>query len=100
MRRPAISLSVQQSGEPAYHIGTVQPPTINGKPVYTAASEFLGKRSPEGKPVNVHDALDDLWAEWREAVPHPDCDSEFVAWLVAEKGWKEVPAIDGHTFET
>lgn len=98
MRRLSIPLSVQQSGEPAYHIGTVQPPTVNGKSVFVTG--FEGQRKPNGEAVNIHDALDNLWAEWRKAVPTPDSDSEFVAWLVAEKGWKEVPAIDGHTFET
>lgn len=99
MTRLSISLSVQQSGEDAYYIGTVSPPTVNGKPIYARGDSFQGQRTPDGRPVNVHDALDDLWAEWREVVPQPDCDSEFVAWLVAEKGWKEVPAIEEHTFE-
>jgi len=25
---------------------------------------------------------------WREAVPHPECDSDFIQWLV-KRGWKK-----------
>lgn len=37
-------------------------------------------------------ALDDLWDEWRESVPHPDSDAEFIDWLTANKaGFSEPP---------
>ena len=97
-----VVISVRQSGEDEeYQIGAVSPPTVNDKPVYTQGDEFLGKRSPAGKPINVHDALDDLWAEWREAVEHPDSDSEFVEWLVQKKGWRhaEIDVLQ-HVIET
>ena len=95
-----VVVSVRQSGESEEHeIGTVSPPTVNGKPVYSR--DFRGQRTPEGKPVNVHDALDDLWAEWRKAVARPDSDGEFVDWLVGEKGWNHAEIdVLRHVIET
>ena len=75
-----ITLMVQQSDEEAYIIGTVTPPAT----------------LPDD---DTDAALDELWAEWREAEPTPDADSEFVAWLVA-KGWREVESHGQHTFHT
>ena len=98
---PMVTIRVQQSGEEAYDIGIVCPPTVNGKPVYVDDDGFLGKRSPEGVAINIHDALDDLWAEWREEVPFPDTDSEFVEWLVEQKGWTEPDQqVCAHVIET
>jgi hypothetical protein len=97
-----VTVRVRQFGEDAeYDLGMVSPPTVNGKPVYTADEEFRGKRSPVGRPASVHDALDDLWAEWRKAVEHPDADSEFIDWLVTEKGWKHAEVeVVAHVIET
>ncbi len=75
-----ITLLVQQSGEDAYIIGNVTPPAS----------------IPDDK---LDAALDGLWAEWREEEPTPDCDSEFVTWLVG-KGWHEVESYGQHTFYT
>lgn len=81
-----ITLRVQQSGEEQYQIGTVMPPTVNNLSVYSAEV--------------VHSVLDSLWAEWREAEPYPDTDSQFVEWLVREKGWQEAETNDEHIFYT
>jgi hypothetical protein len=85
-----VRINVRQdsgSDQEEYYLGSVEPPKVNGIPIYTSDEEFLGKWSPAGKPINIHDALNDLWAEWREAVEEPDSDSEFVDWLVDKKGW-------------
>jgi hypothetical protein len=97
-----VVISVRQSGESRQHqIGTVSPPTVNGKPAYTQDEEFRGQQSPAGKPINVHDALADLWAEWREVVEQPETESEFVKWLVQEKGWRHAETdVLQHVIET
>ena len=77
-------------------VGAVEPPKVNGIPIYTADKEFEGKRSPDGKPVSVYDALKDLWVEWHEEIGKPLVTPpgelplrhvEFVVWLVKKKGW-------------
>jgi hypothetical protein len=80
-------------------IGEVSPPTVNGKSIYVDA--FQGKRNSSGEFVNVHDVIDELWCEWGETVKDPDCDSDFVEWLMSEKNWKEPPTyIVSHTIVT
>ena len=97
----ATDIYVQQGNEKErYVIGSVMPPVVNGKPIFTDDYEFMGKRSPSGQPVHVFDALDDLWEDWRMANPHPDADSEFVEWLVNMRGWTEVEAHQKYTIIT
>jgi hypothetical protein len=98
-----VMVRVRHSGEGEERdLGTLSPPTVNGKPTCTADEGFRGKRSPDGKPVSVHDALDDLWAEWREEAERPDADNgEFVEWLVTEKGWRRAETeVVAHVVET
>ena len=100
-----VTLYVHDSGffgssEHQHTIGTVEPPTVNGKPTYYDDDVVpRGQRSPDGQPLNVHDALDDLWAQWHEEVPEPDSDSEFTEWLV-DHGWKEGTGNIEHVFES
>jgi len=82
-----IVLYVQQSGEDErYLIGTVVPPTVNSLPIF--------------RREEIHVVLDSLWSEWREADQTADSDSQFVQWLVAEKGWKEVESNEEHVFDS
>jgi hypothetical protein len=37
---------------------------------------------------DVRVSVDYLWNMWREEVPHPDSDSDFILWLI-QKGWQE-----------
>ena len=41
---------------------------------------------PELGEAELSDLITDLWGKWREEVPQPDADSQFVDWLI-EKGW-------------
>jgi len=54
---------------------------------------FIGSAVP---PSN-NESIDDLWAEWREAEPEPNCDSDFVVWLIDEKGWTDALARNSYT---
>jgi len=83
----AISVHDESTDVGDYYIGSACVPEVNGKPIYTSDDGFLDKRTPDGKPVNVHNVVDDLWSEWRKEVEHPDTDSEFIDWLVKEHGW-------------
>ena len=56
-------------------------------------SYLIGSAIP---PDDCQD-INELWNEWREAEPEPDCDSDFVVWLVEEKGWADAPTRDSHT---
>jgi hypothetical protein len=65
-----------QDDEGRYFLGSVVPPT-----------------RAEGNRINA------LWCEWREAVPEPDADAEFIVWLIEAKGWTEAEANNEHTVE-
>ena len=58
---------------------------------FSAASCLSHAR--EGNRINA------LWCEWREAVPEPDADAEFIVWLIEAKGWTEAEANNEHTVE-
>ena len=65
-----IELLVHNDDGPDYFIGCVEVPSNT---TYDEACEKL-----EG-----------CWCDWREEVPHPDADSEFIPWLVEKHGWSE-----------
>lgn len=69
-----ITITVKQDGEAPYAIGAVLPP-----------DELLAD-TRAGEPGFWHAVVLTLWQEWREAVPHPDSDSQFIDWL-QERGW-------------
>lgn len=46
----------------------------------------------ETDDIDLELKLDDLWAEWHEENEHPDCDSEFIGWLI-EKGHARSPSV-------
>lgn len=49
-------------------------------------------RPPVGTDPDQLDAiLQNLWDEWRQVRKEPESDSEFVDWLILEKGWGLVP---------
>jgi hypothetical protein len=85
----SITLFVHQDGEDPYIIGTVRPP----------ADKYSFDPDTIGQSHNIHYALDMLWRQWREEVPIPDADSEFVKWLI-DRGWTELSTEPWHTFET
>ena len=64
-----------------YFIGCVEVPPL------TTAEEACTK-------------LDLCWAEWRDEVPHPDSDSEFIEWLSKEHGWVSAELNSHHTLGT
>lgn len=47
------------------------------------------------RPDDDNTNLDDYWDEWQENHPEPETDSEFVDWLISEKGWKQAE-VDCH----
>jgi len=73
-----ITLYVEDSEE-RYPIGAVIPPAGSSD------NSFL------------HEILGDLWIEWRETMPHPDSDGEFIDWPI-ERGWREAESNSEHTF--
>ena len=85
-----VRINIRQdsgSDQEEYYLGSVEPPKVNGIPIYTSDEEFLGKRSPSGRPVNIHDALNDLWVEWRKERVPEDSDADFIKWLIEKMGW-------------
>lgn len=68
-------------------LGNVKTPTVNNRSIYV--DDFAGKRTHDGKSVNVREVLNELWAKWRKEVPEPDTDSEFIDWLIGKQGWQE-----------
>jgi len=105
IQRP-VTINVRQdsgSDQETYTLGTVEPPKVNGIPVYQADDTYRGVRTKgSNEPMHVADALDELWAEWQEAVEHPDSDSQFLDWLVEEKGWTtfDMPNVLVHEIVT
>jgi hypothetical protein len=77
-------------------LGTVEPPKVNGVPIYS--EDFEGQRAVNGEWVNIHDVLGDLWYQWLKEAPHPDTDYEFIHFLAA-KGWTEVTSPVVHRIE-
>jgi|GEM_PF-3883423 len=71
-----LDLSVSDDGH-SYYIGTVE--------------------LPDGDYDEVCNKINALWYEWREEVPHPDADSEFINWLVEKHGWVESTGNFTHT---
>lgn len=69
----------QAEGEERFAIGNVQ---VN---------------PPKSKSL-VGESLDELlkayWEEWREEVPEPDSDSEFIDWLVENKEGFSHPKVE------
>lgn len=79
------SMIVTLTDEQNQYIGSIEVPTVNGKHIYV--DDFQGQRGVNGQPINIHDALDDLWVEWRHEVKCTGTDIEFIDWLV-KIGWK------------
>jgi hypothetical protein len=110
IRLPVAITVRQESGSDthSYHLGTVEPPKINGIPVFHDGEEYRGKRAGGGRPMNIHEALDELWDEWMDSfkgedgrmVDGPDTDSEFVDWLIAEKRWTRFSDVITHEIVT
>lgn len=77
-------VSTQEEGRERYEIGNVQ-----------VDCDILPKDTDndldQGHIVNA--LLADLWAEWREEVEHPDADSDFIDWLVANKPGFSYPTV-------
>lgn len=79
----AVSVTGTEAGQDnQVLLGYVHPPTVNNISVHSLYDD-----SDKG----IHKVLDALWSEWREAVAAPDSDSQFIDWLVEEKGWKIAP---------
>jgi hypothetical protein len=88
-----VVVSVRQFGEdPKRELGVVGPLTVDGRPVYVRNDDLLDRRSPSDEPVNVHDAMDGLWTEWREEAGQSGAEGGFTDWLVAKKRWKYAEA--------
>ena len=63
------------------------------QPWETAAEPtFIGSVVPPPliPPEKAAEVLKELWMTWREVVEEPDCDTDFVTWLIQERGWSEV----------
>lgn len=92
-----VAITVAPLEDEPYLLGIVEPPTVNGKSVFYKDEHWRGIKSGAGVPFNIHDALNELWSEWRDAEIHPDTDSEFIEWLVEKKNWKQHPSPVLHT---
>ena len=81
-----VCLNVRDDEGDEYYIGAVTVPV----------------EPSTGKPLDdVHITLRELWEAWREEVPHPDCDSDFVDWLIHERQWVPVTEeVTSHTFRS
>ena len=96
-----ISLFEFDSFDEQVYLGTVEIPSG-----FLVNTEGLGEKYGNGDGSqwkNVHDALNDLWEQWKKEVPEPEefneeFNEEFIAWLVG-KGWKEVESEQMHIFE-
>lgn len=75
--QPTIIMLVSPDG---YDVGAVQSPTND---IYETEIERIDK----------------LWNDWHRENPHPDCDSDFVLWLVEKHGYKSYPNVGSHTLE-
>jgi hypothetical protein len=100
-----VSIVVRQTSggdQDTYYLGTVEPPKVNGIPIYHDNQTVPpGTRAKNGEVLNVHDALTELWDEWcGETCHNPQPDSKFVDWLVDEKGWTRATGTILHTIET
>ena len=78
-RTEVIDISVHDSSTDigSYHLGSVTPPD----------HLLADSRAKDGQRF-WHAVLNGLWSEWREAVPEPSHDGEFIEWLANAKGWE------------
>jgi len=73
-----IEVFVHNDDGPDYYIGCLE---IPDELVYEEACQ----------------KLDEYWAEWREEIPVPDTDSEFISWVADVKGWVQADGNYMHT---
>jgi hypothetical protein len=68
-----------------------------GSPFFIGQVEYRGL----GDEDKAAEELQNHWEQWREDVPEPDADSEFVAWLINKPHWHEsdIP-VAIHTFNS
>lgn len=74
-----LAINTQQAGEQSYLIGSAAPPE-------------------DADPENLY-GLEEHMAEWRETVEKPESDSEFVEWLIENKGWTRLGNVDSVTLD-
>ena len=80
-----VVVFTQAEGEEGYAIGSVK-----------IDSKVLGVDSvlPLATDATLDQILSALWEEWREKVPQPDADSDFIDWLVENKAGFSRPEME------